>query len=61
MNSLTAVHMSDGLISKNKTLSQVASFMVAVVAIYSASVLKRAMDGCFFDDQLMIPPAVTKV
>ena len=56
-----AVHVSDGSISENKTFSQVASFVVAAVAIYSASVLERATDGCFFDDQLMAPPAVMKV
>ena len=37
--------MSDGLISENKTLSQVASFTVAVAAMYSASLLERATDS----------------
>ena len=53
--------VSDGSISENKICSQVVSFAVAVVAMYSASVLKRATGVCFFDDQLMAAPAIMKV
>ena len=46
--------------SESKSLSQVASLAVWVPAIYSASVLERAMVGCFLELQLVAPPPRVK-
>ena len=42
-------------------LSHTASFAAWVAVMYSASVLDRAMMGCFLDDQLMAAPARMKM
>ena len=45
---------------ERKSLNQMASLVVWVLAIYSASVLERATVGCFFELQLMAPPPKVK-
>src|SRR5882672_8729778 len=46
--------------SLRKVVIQIASLVADVAAIYSASVLERATESCFFDDQLTALPAIMK-
>lgn len=43
--------------SANKVHSHISSFVACTLVIYSASVLDRAVDPCFFELQLIAPLA----
>ena len=44
-----------------KKLLDLEGFLSSVIAMYSPSVLDSAIDGCFFELQLMAAPAIIKV
>jgi hypothetical protein len=61
MKRVTGVCGSDCCqISLSSLYSHTASLAACEPVIYSASVLKSATEGCFFELQLMAPPASMK-
>ena len=58
---MRVVDVCGKLRSARSIQSQMASFVAFMEAMYSALMVESATVGCFFDDQEMVPPAMSKM